>query len=211
MSLNLSVYKLEIPRLRAVQGSSDRVLLLRVIDENRELIEQHDQFYRSGAARYLSLADAVGQIIEGVVDEQAEPLFQFEHAAALIAGTLGEVLDPGLLRESHPELWEDADTFLQDQLVKAGFAQSAFLSLESLLSRGPVLEIPIDPLNPLGSGYLTGEEVQQALEVFGSIDLGDDGALGTLLYDEEALDVVRSYSSWIADAARDALGLYFHA
>lgn len=183
----------------------------RVVDENRELIAEHDQFYQGGLAHYLPLAKAVGQIIDNKVDLHAEPLFQYEHAAALIAATLGETLDPGMLRESHPDLWQDADTLLRDRLAKAGLEQSALLSLDSLLSRGSALEIPLDPLNPLGSGYLTSEEVQQAREAFGRIDLNDESELEGLLFGEDALEVARSYSSWIAEAASDGIGLYFHA
>lgn len=211
MSLDLYVYKLDIAQLRAVQGSGNRALLERVLSEQRELIEEQHETVQEEAVPHLRLGDALEQIIQGKIDETLRPLFQYEHAAALIAATLGDPLDPGLLRESHGVLWGEADVVLHDRLRRAGFPSSVLPPINHLLDRGPALDVPIDPLNPLGTGYLLTEEVKKAHDVFKKLDLEDDSYPSHVTLGDEALEVVQTYSGWVAAAVAADLGLFFHA
>ena len=209
--MGLNVYKLDLDQFRAIQGSGYSDLIEQVLEKNHDLIEEHDKIHSGCFTQYLTLAEAIRQIIGGKINKSAVPLFQYEHAAALIAATIGEPLDPGLLREGKPVLWEEADIVLRDRLRREGLPESAFPSIDHLFDRGPLLEVPIDLLNPLGTGYLTAEEVRQAKELIRSLNLDDKIGLECLSSGEEALDVLRSYCSWIIDAAETGHSLFFHA
>jgi hypothetical protein len=213
MSLNLYVYRLDIERFCAVQGSGDKDLLSRVMADNQAQIREYDAACRERFKNYLPLADAVERIIEGTVDDQVEPLSQYEQAAAIIAATLGDLLDSSALMESSPALWEEADLVLQDYLRRSGQPESALPLIDYLLSRGPALDVPIDPVDPLGTGYLSGEEALAAKLVFDRINLPTDDEDEMEISDLRAgaIEAVRSYYGWIDEAASLGLGLFFHA
>lgn len=212
MSLSLHVYRLDFDGYLSAQRSGDAALAARVLAEHAGLIAEHDAEYRPRfAPPYLTLSDAVRQIILGGVEPAARPLFQYEHAAVLIAATLGDPLGAGPLNESHASLWEEADALLPRLLARAGLAPDALTPPGHLLSRGPGLDVPLDPLNPLGTGYLMPEEVRRGCGVFSRLALTDESATASDEEDEEVLEVILTYSGWLAEAEAVGRGLFFHA
>jgi hypothetical protein len=205
---------LDIERFRSLQGSNDDALLASVLDRSRDLIARHDEYFRGfpDVVRYAPLAEAIEQILRGKIDSGLTPLFQFEHAAALLADTLGERLDAGLFSECAPAFWDEVDTVIRRRLSAAGHPESAWPPLSKILERGPCLEIPLDPRWPLGSGFLDAGAVRTAAEVSETLDLEDqDGTTEDLEWPEEALDASRQFRGWLRRAAGKGSGLYFHA
>ena len=212
MSLSLYVYRLDFDGYLSAQRSGDAALAARVLAEHAELVAEHDAEYRTRfAAPYLTLSDAVRQIILGGVDPAARPLFQYEHAAVLIAATLGDPLDAGPLNESHASLWGEADALLLRLLARAGLGSDALTPPSHLLSRGPALDVPLDPVNPLGTGYLTPEEVRNGRAVFSQLGVTDQSETEEDEGDEEVLEAILAYSGWLAGAEAAGRGLFFHA
>jgi hypothetical protein len=214
MSRNLYVSALDLEKFRSVQGSRDEALLDSALDRNRELIVEHDRYFRTfpGITRYTPLAEALAQIVRGEVDRTLSPLFQFEHAAALLADFLGERLDADQFVESAPALWDEVDAVIRRRLLAASQADFAWPTLAGVLKRGSCLNIPIDPAWPLGSGYLTADEVRTATPTAVACDLETlDDTLDDLQWPEEALDAATQYRSWLLQAAAKGVGLYFHA
>jgi hypothetical protein len=205
------VYRIDIEALRAKHGSGDQALVERVLREHRELIEEHDRHFGDDSPRYLPLSEALKQVVNAATRETAEPLFQYEHAVTLLVATLGQPLDQGPFNESHPHLWSDADLVLRDRLHRAGLPDDAVPPMDYLLERGPAVDVPLSPLNPLGTGYLTRQEVLEARASFQTVDLEEDRVPDDVAVAEEAVDAVRAYAGWVAEAAAANLGLFFHA
>jgi hypothetical protein len=210
VSTDLAVYQLDLVSLRAVQGGQDWSLAERVLSENAARIHQHDRFYQSKYQPYWPLGEAVAAIVSGKVDSRKQPLFQFEHAAALIAATLGDPLDAGVFMESTSTLWSDVEALLEERLSRAGEPTTLAQTLDSLLDRGPYLDVPIDQINPLGTGYLLADEVNGWRAAFAKMDLDETG-VETLPTGVVALEALRTVRDWLDAAAHSRQGLFFHA
>lgn len=214
MSRDLYVSALDPEQLRALQGSGNQALLASLLDDNRDRVSDHDEYFRTfpGVARYVPLAEALGQIVYGRVNRDLTPIFQFEHAAALLADSLGERLPANLFAECTPAFLDEVDVVIRRRLITAGQSDTAWPALAEILKRGPCLDIPLDPQWPLGSGYLKADEVCTAAKAAGVCALEDlDDALNDLQWPEEALDAANQYRSWLCRAAAKRVGLYFHS
>lgn len=183
----------------------------RVLSENAARIHEHDKFYQNKYQPYYPLGEAVTAIVAGKVDSRNKPLFQFEHAAALIAATLGDPLDAGAFMESTSTLWSDVEALLEERLSRAGEPTTLAQTLDSLLDRGPYLDVPIDQLNPLGTGYLLADEVNRWRAAFAKMDLDDETGVETLATGIVALEALRTVRDWLDAAAHGRQGLFFHA
>lgn len=210
MSVSLNVVMLDLAKFKGIQGSGDRFLLRKVFREKKEMIADRDEFLPSHEQPWLSLADAVRQIIDGHINRKARPLSQFEHAAAVIADTVGETLDAGPLGASRTAFWDEVDQVIRTRLRKTGALKSAWPGLSELLGRGPLLRIPLDHENPLGTGYLTAREVGRALRVAETIDLESGEGLGKLRWPREALEGACFCGRWLKSAGGRGLGLFLH-
>jgi hypothetical protein len=210
MSLDLHVVELDLAALQAAKGSGNRTLLRRVLRSESERIADHDEEFRSDTEPYLPLGEAIRQVIDGKIDRLATPRIQFEHAVALIADTLGRPLDADLFQESRPGFWDEVDRVIQRRLRAADASETACPGLWKVLERGPFPKVPLDPHMSLGSGYLTSREVARALAVAKTLDLDSTRGLGRLRWPAEALEGANLYRGWLAAAAANGRGLYFH-
>ena len=214
MSSDLHVSALDLNQLRALQGSGDEALLASILERNHDYLMDHNEYFRGfpGVQRYTPLAEAVKQIVRGQIDPDLTPRFQFEHAAALLADSLGEQLDASLFAECTPAFWDEVDTVIGRRLVAAGQPEEAWPALAQILERGPYLDIPLDPPWRLGSGYLTASEVSAAAKAAEACELAEpDETLEDLKWAEEALEATSQYRDWLRHAAATGVGLYFHA
>jgi hypothetical protein len=214
MSRDLYVSALDLAQLRAIQGSGDQALLNRVLEKNRGRIAIHDEYFRNFpcVVQYTPLAEAIGQIVRGQVDQDLTPRFQFEHGAALLADSLGEPLEAGLFAECAPAFWAEVDTVICRRLVLAGRAMAAWPALADVLKRGPYLDVPLDPIWRLGSGYLTTGELRAAASAAEACNLEDpDTDCEDLRWPDAALEAAAQYRGWLHHAAERGAGLFFHA
>jgi hypothetical protein len=213
MSRDLHVSAIDLARFRAVCGSEDEDLLASVLERTADHLARHDDFFRGfgGPAVYVPLAEALAQIIRGRMDPTLTPTFQFEHAVGLLADTLGEPLDAELFMEAAQEFWDEVDTVIRRQSVEAGQGETVWPGLEAVLKRGPYLPVPLDPVWPLGSGFLTAEEVGAAAEAAEACQLDSSQALDDLRWPDDAVDAADQYRDWLRYAASRSVGLFFHA
>lgn len=207
MSVSLHVLLLDLAKFKAIQGSGDHRLLRKILREKKEDSADQDEFLSSDD---LTVAEAIGHVIDGKIDPKARPLFQYEHAAAVIADTIGEVLDSGPLEAGRTDFWDEVDQVIRTRLRKVRAPKSAWPGLSELLDRGPLLKIPVDRENPLGTGFLTAREVVRALRISETFDLESREGLGKLRWPQEALEGACFYRGWLKFAGRRGLGLFFH-
>jgi hypothetical protein len=210
VSISLYVAMLDLEEFRAVQGSCDRALLQNVLRKKKEEIADRDEFLSGDYEPHLSVAEAIHQIIDGHIDRKAQPLCQFEHAAALIADTLGETLDPGPFAASRTEFWDEVNTVIRRKLRRAGARESAWPRLPEVLARGPLLRVPLDRENPLGTGYLTARQVVRAWRAGEALNLEIADAVGKLRWPEDTLEGARCYRLWFKAATAKGFGLFLH-
>src|ERR1700760_4362453 len=189
MSRDLYVYSLDLERLRSLQGSRDLDFLNRLLEIKKERIQKHDDYFRQvlDMDSLFPLQKALEQIICNQIDDGVVPLFQFEHAVALLASSLGKPLGSELMLDVKSALWDEVDSTVRIKLRMAGLAESALPTFGEILKRGPLLEIPIDPDLPLGSGYLWKDEVQHYVRIAEAVDVDDTFGLEELTWPDEAL------------------------
>lgn len=211
MSIDLFVTMLDFDRFRAVYGSKDKCLLRSIVAANRDAIGRHDDYFRDcvGGGRYSSIEVALQQIIDGTVDRCLEPRFQFEHAVAMIADSMGKPLESEVLMEVKESFWREVNVVLRRCRSTSQVPEGVWPTLDDVLKRGPFLNIPLHRMR-LGSGYLTANEVRRADEaVLDEVAVGDS-ALNGLTWPDRALEAVEAYRSWIRAAAAERHDLYFH-
>lgn len=214
MSRDLYVSAVDLEQLCAVQGSGNEALLASILERNQDYIAEHDEYFRGfpGVPRYAPLEEALKQIVRGQIDPDFTPRFQFEHATALLADSLGERLDANLFAECTPAFWDEVDTLIGRRLVAAGQPETAWPALAQILERGPCLNIPLDLQWRLGSGYLTTGEVSTAAKAAEACELVEsDNTLENLKWPEEALEAASQYRDWLRHAGASGVGLYFRA
>lgn len=199
MSMTLTVIALDLGRFRAAQGSRDADLLHRVLAKKRDTLDDHDRYFRDRLQLrpYTPLATAMEQIVNGEVDTHLRPLFQFEHAAAILAGVLGEALDADWFAEVRSGFLAAVDAVVR-------VAGPAWPALRDVLCRGPLLDVPLDPAMPLGTGYLTADEVQVAAAAAERIDLDE------LAGSDVAAEAAAQYRDWLREARGIEQDLFFH-
>ncbi len=202
---------LDLAKFKAIQGSKDEGLVNAIRQTREEEIRHHDDYFRDwvDGNSYSSLMVAVEQIVNGRVDSKLAPMFQFEHAAAIIADVVGHSLDADLLTEAKEAFWDEVDLMIKKYRSKAHIKKSIWPTLREILNRGPLLDIPLDTRTRLGTGYLTASEVQKANDVVNNIDL-EVGIGLNLTWPEEAQEAVESYRGWIRTAYTSGLALFFH-
>jgi hypothetical protein len=213
MSRDLHVLLLDTMQFQAVQGSGNHALLERILEDCRTRIDAHDRYFRDDMKLipYMPLADALRQIVNGEIDPNFHPRFQFEHAASLLADALGEELDSDLLMESRPALWNEADFVLRSRSRQAAVPNGSWPPFCALLERGPLLNVPLDePKMRLGSGYLTAVEAERALEAAERVELETESGFEDLRWPGLALEIVRTYRQWLKQASASGEGLFFH-
>lgn len=214
MSRSLYVSSIAIDRLVAVFGSADTALLDRVKHDAAERLRRHDAYFATfpGVAVYHPLAEALELIVRGKPDPRFTPLFQFEHAAAVLADTLGEPLDSDLFQECSPSFWDDVDEAIGRALAATRQSSGSWPAIAALLARGSCLPIPRDPAWPLGSGFLRHDEVARAAAAADACDLD---ALATVIqdlnYPDDTIAALEQYREWLRHAAEAGRGLYLHA
>ena len=212
MSRDLYVCMIDLEKFKSVAGSGDRELLERVLHDRQDLIAAHDEDYRESwpLESYTPLSVALGQIITGTIDPGLTPRFQFEHAVALLADALGEPLETIAFLETRAPFWEEINRVIRQRSRAARLPDSDWPTLDELLERGPLLEVPIDPSLRLGTGYLTGGEIERAAAAVACVDLESTEGLDNLTWPEEALEAAEEYRGWLREAASRRLGLFFH-
>jgi hypothetical protein len=212
MSRDLHISMLDLERLRIVQGGGDKKLLQMILEEKRFQIECDDEHFRNLTAPdpYTPLATALQQIIDGRIDEHLTPRFQFNHAASLIADFLGEPLETTWLSEAKEAFWHDVDVVIQRRRDAGHILEFVWPTLDELLGRGPLLDVPLDPEFPSRTGYLTAREVERAAVAVQRVDLENSDGLNDLRWSAEALDAAEEYRGWLRAAAANRLGLFFH-
>ncbi|MGH9895286.1 MAG: hypothetical protein ACREA0_25535, partial [bacterium] len=159
---------------------------------------------------FLSLPSAMEQIVLGTIDPNAAPKFQFEHAAVLLADSLGERLDATFFEDTRTALWDEVDSVISARQANDSGAASSWPTLSQVLDRGPLLKVPLDSSMPLGTGYLTKLEVAQAWEAAENLDLESEEGLPELEWTDEALEGARVYRQWLEQTTRGDLGLFLH-
>lgn len=211
MSRDLYVAALDLDAFRRVQGSRDAALVERVRAEKARMIEAADDFFRrSTCAHDLAVLAALARIVDGAVTRASKPEPQYEHAAALLADTLGEAVDNELVREAVPDFYVPVDSAIRQRTRAAGLPRAAWPALEEVMGRGPLLDIPLDGTCRLGTGYLTHVEIAAALETAEQVELGDPASLQGVRWPEEALEIASAYRDWLRAADRRSVGLFLH-
>jgi hypothetical protein len=211
MSRDLVVSMLDLGRFAAVLGSRDRPLLDHILSSRREQIVAHDDYLKlwEDPATYTSLTGAIERIFDGRVEHTFEPLFQFEHAAGLIADVLGEPLESDLLSGASEDFWEEVDAVLEGYRQVHSIPPAVLWTLRELIARGPYLEVPIDAGMRVGSGYLTADEVGRTAAALRDQDFTADVAQ-RLEWPDEAVEGAEQYRDWIFQAARRGFALFMH-
>jgi hypothetical protein len=210
MSIDLIVSALDTTRFYTVCGGKDEELLQRVLKAKGVEIASHDEYFRDwvGPDKYQSLRVAIRQIISGTIDGGLEPLFQFEHAAAMIADVVGMPLESEILMDAKEAFWMEVNQTIDEYRDALGKV-TEWLTLEEVLTRGPLLDIPLSPIR-LGTGFLTPDEVSAhdaALPPQLEIPVG---CADQLTWPDEVLEALQAYREWIGTAAEHRLGLFFH-
>lgn len=211
MSKDLLVTVLDLTRFERAVGSRDQELLRLVLGEKSPEIAAHDDYFRDWVegGRYDSIALAITRIINGDLGAPLEPLFQFEHAAAMIADAMGIPLDSEALTEVKEDFWDEVNIAIQHCRTSLGLTGEIWPTLEDVLLRGPLLDIPLASIR-LGSGYLTAVEARAADGALPASAAGCRPELEALTWPDEALDAVEAYREWIRAAADAGRGLYLH-
>jgi hypothetical protein len=210
MSQDLFVCTLDLDILHTIYGSGNQKLLRKILRARKQQIADHDDYWGKQMSPYLPLSAAIQQIIAGEIDTQVQPLFQFEHAVALIADTLGEALNSDVFLEISADFWSEIDCLLKCLRRQEHIPKLVWPTLDELLKRGPFLKVPLDRKMPLGTGYLTASEVQKASEKVRGVEPEKCMNLEELIWPDEASEAVRIYHDWIREAAKKKLGLFFH-
>jgi hypothetical protein len=213
MSQTLYISAIDLDRLVAVFGSDDTAMLDAVLRRAAVQTQRHDVYFATfpDVTVYRPLAEALEQIVRGAPDPHFSPLFQFEHAAALLADTLGKPLDAECFKETSPSFSDDVDELISAAVKEAGQQEAVWPSLASVFRRGTCFDIPLDQKWPLGSGYLTGSEVESAAAVAEACDLAAAaGILQDLRWPDDTVSAAEQYVDWLRHAAVDRRGLYFH-
>jgi hypothetical protein len=211
MSRDLVVSMLDLGRFAAVFGSCDGALLEHILSSRREQIVAHDNYLRlwEDPVTYTSLTVAIEQIIDGDVEHTLEPLFQFEHAAGLIAEVLGEPLESDFLSGASEDFWDEVDAVVEGYRRVHSIPPTVLWTVGKLIERGPYLDVPIDPGMRVGSGYLTADEVGRTAAALSDQHFTADVA-ERLEWTDDAVDAAEQYRSWIFEAARRGLALFVH-
>src|SRR5262249_53369055 len=110
---------------------------------------------------------------------------------------LGEALDADLFAEVRAEFLDAVDA-----VVRA--AGPAWPALRDVLCRGPLLDVPLDPAMPLGTGYLATGEVQAAAVTAERADLDDPTGAAV------AAEAAAQSRDWLREARAIGRGLFFH-
>jgi hypothetical protein len=211
MSVDLIVTALDLDRFRAAQGSRDVALLRHVLAAKETDIAKHDEYFQDEdtTGRYQPLGTAIQQIIYGTIDENLEPLFQFEHGAATIADVMGEVLDSDVLVEAKEDFWREVNILIRECRKASNHTAAGWPTLDAVLSRGPVLDVPLARLR-LGTGHMTRREVRNVTALMPDRVEIPAAAAKRLTWPDQALEAVQGYRDWIRIAADRGLGLFFH-
>jgi hypothetical protein len=207
MSASLHAYTIQTRAFREVVGSRDDQLLTRILREHRAWLSEHDAYLKGyiTVTPFLTLAEALSQILAGSIDDHASPLFQYEHAAALIAATIGTRLDDECFEETNPILWDEVD-----EVLRLGIGEVSFeVTIASLLARGPLLEIPLDSSRRLGTGYLLENEACAAAASASNPSEESIEQL-ELCWPDDAYDGAMLFRSWLMTAAQSGRGLFIH-
>jgi hypothetical protein len=200
---------LDLEKFRAVQGSGDRSLLREITTKARAEIENYDRQFLESEGGAQPLAEVIAQIIDGRLDPDT-PRFQFEGAAAMIADAMGEPLPVESLREARGAFCDEVDDLIAALRDVNRIGKTTLLPIGRVLERGPLLKVPLDPKMGLGTGYLTGPEVNRATRALARVDLDQPVGGKRLTWPELANDAVKEYRAWLRSASTHALGLFMH-
>jgi len=210
MSWSLSVISLDLDQLRRARGGRDGALLQRVLREEKDQIAFHDGVFRKPRSPYLPLAKAIAQTIAGSVDPAARPRFQYEHAVAAIARSLGEPLDAEAFAECSDDLWNEINRFIRRARSGAGLSSSRWPAISAILQRGPFVDVPLDAAMRLGTGYLDGSECRTIAQALAALRFEDLARGEELEWPDETVDAAEQYRGWVRHASEHAQGLFFH-
>ncbi len=212
MSVDIYVSMLNLQKFQAIERSNDRELLRKIKNDHEKDIIDRDEYFRNilSIEPYLPLNVAIEQIIFGQSYRKISPCFQYEHAAAIIADTMGEHLDTASFQECNRDFLEEVELLIRNGLSVANLPESGWPVMSTILERGPLLKIPMDPEMQLGTGYLTDKEVQKIAGVANKVDLEKVCLLATLSWSEDSLQAVKDYRRWLRIAEKKRLGLFFH-
>jgi hypothetical protein len=212
MSRNLYVYRIDLEQFGAIAGSRDKPFLHRILDQKRDEITFHDKYFGSAAGHgsYTPLARALEHLIDGTIDRDIRPLFQYEHAAVLIAAAIGESLDSDVLMESSPAFCQEVDRVIEKRGRASGVSPAQWPRLAKLLERGPYLKVPLDTKMRLGTGYVTKEEAKRARKATVKVDLESLAGMEEFHWPQQALEAAQAYREWLLRADEGGRGLFLH-
>jgi hypothetical protein len=210
MSRTLTAVAVDIDKLRKVPGSNDKRLLARVLAGQAEDIAFHDEFFGKSKHHYLPIGQAIEQLIRGQMDGNATPLFQYEHALAMIAEVLGEVLDNDAFTDCHSDYWREINSAVRQVRKSAKLSALVAPTPDEALRRGSCVPIPLDRRNPLGTGHLEKAACAASAAALSTLDLTRLIDSGKLEYVEETEAALIQYTEWLKAASKSRRGLYLH-
>lgn len=211
MSQDLVVIAIDLDRFQAVFGSRDKRLLESVLTTKALEIAHHDEYFRDWVetGQYRSMREAIEQIVDGRPQRSFQPLFQFEHAAAMLADVMGEPLESDPFIEVKEDFWDEVNDTISECRSLTRIPSVTWPTLDEALARGPLLDVPLDKVR-LGTGYLKASEVQAASVAIPENALIPQGWLERLTWPEETLVAMQAYRDWIHVACERERGLFFH-
>ena len=211
MSRNLWVSAIDLDMLKGAAGSRRTDLFDAVMASRRDVISLHDRRWKRMYPGYTPIEAALRRVIDGAITTDLVPLFQYEHAVALLADTLGTPLDASAFNEAAATLYRDVEALVRAAVRDTGPPEHACFSVDEVLRLGPPIPVPLDPEMPLGSGYMTRDEVSACRRALGGADLERVARrIPELTWPREALEGALQYKRWMEDADRRSFGLFLH-
>jgi hypothetical protein len=211
MSLTLNSLILDLRDFAAVQGSGDGRALEFILSARAEDIADHDAMAGVTMRGEPSLAVLIARIVRGDIRTDDVRLWRYEHAAVEIADALGSPLPSDALSEVSPVFWREVNQAIARTGRKLRTRSPLGIrppTFDELLVRGPLLTIPHDPTQRLGSGFLTSFEVSMLAPETARFRRPE--YIGSVQWPDETLDALGEYVSWIETAAAYPGSLFLH-
>lgn len=161
--MEISAFTIPWARITRVFGSKDKGLVRTVLQNQRLASRAYYPDEDEKGEEPPTYQEALSAIVDGGPFKKSFPEV-YVSAVGLLCASLGERLEGLQLADEDASLLSDAETALQ----KCGVADR--LSIAVLLRRGAPFDIP-QPEGLPALGYLTGPDVEAALQCYRSLDL----------------------------------------
>lgn len=180
MSSTLSVYAIDLERLRQIAGSGDQVAMKEIADSQREFLQGIDEIDEETEMRCV---DALAEIINGSISDEG-PGYLYGYALEAICAHLGKTL-PNI-----PSIAGATDWIDEMEEALSGHGGDV---LSGLVYGGSPVKIRTPDDYPL-IGSWPAEKIPTALEAMKSVDRSE--------LEEEADETFGQIHEWLMAAAK---------